>query len=84
MQRVTLEIFQTFGTCVTCLSCVTFSGYEKLQVETCLIPPEETKLIEGTGKWICCFFIGSNFVDISISVSCGYCFVSAIVPTLNI
>ena len=67
VQSLTLEIFQTSGSCAICVTKVIFSGYEKLQVDTYLIPPGKTKLNEGTGKWIYCFFKGSTFVDISIS-----------------
>ena len=61
MQSLTLEIFQTSGSCAICVTKVIFSGYEKLQVDTYLIPPGKTKLNEGTGKWIYCFFKGSTF-----------------------
>ena len=67
MQSLTLEIFHTFGSCATCISYLIFSGYEKLQADTYLIPPGKTKLIEGTGKWIYSFYVGSIFVDIKIS-----------------
>ena len=67
VQSLTLEIFQTSGSCAICVTKVIFSGYEKLQVDTYLIPPGKKKLNEGTGKWIYCFFKGSTFVDISIS-----------------
>ena len=64
VQRLILEISQTFSSCATCVSYLTFSGSEKLQVDTSLIPPGKTKLIKGTGKWISCFLKGSTFVDI--------------------
>ena len=67
-QSLTLEIFQAFGSCATCKSYLIFSGYEKLQADTSLIPPGKKKLIEGTGKKIqSCFFVGSIFVNIKIS-----------------
>jgi len=58
------EIFHVFGTCANYINILTFSGYDKLQAETFLIPPEKTKLIEGKYKWISYFFVGTSSVDI--------------------
>ena len=64
VQSLTLEIFQTSGSCAICVTKVIFSGYEKLQVDTYLIPPGKTKLNERYREVDILLFQRVNF--------CGY------------